>query len=125
MASSNKKFEYELILCIVNEGFADTVMEVAKEAGASGGTILNARGTANKEAEAFFHITIQPEKEILMVLAPTEIKDAILHAIYRKAGLGTTSPGIAFSLPVDNVAGFFKRTQNDKAEQKPAPSAKN
>ncbi len=120
MAASNKKFDYELILCIVNAGFSDVVMDAAKEAGASGGTVLNARGTANKEAEAFFHITIQPEKEIVMILAPTEIKDDILHAIYKKAGLGTASPGIAFSLPVDNVAGFFKKTKDDKAESKEA-----
>ena len=54
---------HELIICIVNNGFSDTVMEAAKEAGARGGTVLNARGTANKEAEAFFHIAIQPEKK--------------------------------------------------------------
>lgn len=116
--ASMKKFDYELILCIVNAGFSDTIMDAAREAGASGGTVLNARGTANKEAEAFFHITIQPEKEIVMILAPIEIKDDILHALYKNAGLGTASPGIAFSLPVDNVAGFFKRTQKDNAEPK-------
>ena len=101
-----KKFEHELILCIVNEGFSEVVMEAAREAGASGGTIIHARGTANKEAEEFFKITIQPEKEIVMILVPVKIKEAVLHALYQSAGLKTPGQGIAFSLPVDNVIGI-------------------
>ena len=97
---------HELIICIVNNGFSDTVMEAAKEAGARGGTVLNARGTANKEAEAFFHIAIQPEKEVVMILVPLNVKDAVLHALYEKAGLNTMGQGIAFALPVDNVVGL-------------------
>ena len=97
---------HELIICIVNNGFSDTVMEAAKEAGARGGTVLNARGTANKEAEAFFHISIQPEKEVVMILVPLNVKDAVLHALYEKAGLNTMGQGIAFALPVDQVVGL-------------------
>lgn len=103
-----KKFDHELILCIVNEGNADLVMEAAKDAGARGGTILNARGSANKEAESIFHIAIQPEKEIVMILVTADIKDAVLHALYNKAGLNTAGQGIAFALPVDNVVGLNK-----------------
>jgi len=99
-------FSHEVIFCIVNTGFSETVMEAAKDAGARGGTILNARGTANKEAESFFHIAIQPEKEIVMILVDSKIKDGVLHALYQKAGLDTMGQGIAFSLPVDNVVGL-------------------
>ena len=94
---------HELILCIINSGFSDVVMDAAKEVGARGGTVLHARGTANKEAEEFFHISIQPDKEIVMILVSSEIKDNVLHAIYNSAGLKTEGQGIAFSLPVDDV----------------------
>ena len=104
-----KKIEHELIVCIVNEGMSETVMDVAKEAGATGGTVIRARGTANKEAEAFFKITIDPQKEIVMILAPIAIKEPIMHALYNKAGLKTPGQGITFSLPVDNVAGLNKQ----------------
>lgn len=97
---------HELIMCIVNKGFSETVMAAAKDAGARGGTILSGRGTANKEAESFFHIAIQPEKEVVMILVDMKIKDAVLHALYQKAGLDTMGQGIAFSLPVDNVVGL-------------------
>ena len=97
---------YEMILCIVNTGFSETVMDAAKEVGARGGTVIHARGTANKEAEQFFHITIQPDKEIVMILVPADIKDKVLHALYQHAGLKTEGQGIAFSLPVDDVVGI-------------------
>lgn len=98
--------KYELILCIVNAGFTDIVMDAAREVGARGGTVLNARGTANKEAEQFFHITIQPDKEIVLILVPEEIKDKVLHAVYQHAGLKTAGQGIAFSVTVDDVVGI-------------------
>ena len=102
----DKKSSFELILCIVNTGFSDIVMDAAKEVGARGGTVIHARGTANKEAEQFFHISIQPDKEIVMILVPSEIKDDVLHAVYRQAGLKTEGQGIAFSIAVDEAVGL-------------------
>ncbi|MDE7348695.1 MAG: P-II family nitrogen regulator [Clostridia bacterium] len=113
---------YEMILCIVDSGFSELVMDAAKEEGARGGTVIHARGTANKEAEQYFHIAIQPDKDIVMILVPTEIKDNVLHAIYRNAGLKSEGKGIAFSLPVDDVVGISAPTapspakSDDKAE---------
>ena len=98
--------DYELIMCIVNTGFSDTVMSAAKEKGARGGTVLHARGTANKEAEEIFHITIQPDKEIVMILVPSAIRDDVLHAVYQAAGLKTAGQGISFSLPVTHAVGL-------------------
>ena len=115
---------YEVVFCIVNAGFSDIVMDAAKEVGARGGTVIHARGTANKEAEQFFHITIQPDKEIVMILVPSEIKDDVLHALYRNAGLKTDGQGIAFSMAVDNVVGIsggpkpVEEVAEDKAEDK-------
>ena len=97
---------YETIICIVNAGFSDTVMSVARECGAKGGTIIHARGSAREDAEAKFGITIEPEKEIVLILVKKEIKDAILHAIYKNVGLNSPGQGIAFSLPVDDVIGI-------------------
>jgi nitrogen regulatory protein PII len=99
-------FTHECIICIVNDGYSETVMEAAKKAGARGGTVLGARGTATKDAEKFFGITIHPEKEIVMILTEKEKRDGILHALYKKVGLQTKGQGIAFALPVDAVVGI-------------------
>ncbi len=105
---------YEMVICIVNAGYSDTVMEAAKTAGARGGTVLHARGTANKEAEAFFQISIEPEKDLVMMIVPSNIKDAVLHEIYQKAGLDSKGQGIAFSLPVDKTVGLGKVSESAK-----------
>ena len=99
-------YMHEAIFCIVNSGYSEAVMDAAKKLGARGGTIMNARGTANKEAEKFFNITIQPEKEIVMILVPSALKEDILHALYKQVGLDTPGQGIAFALPADGVAGL-------------------
>lgn len=100
------KYNHEVIFCIVNAGFSEAVMDAAREFGARGGTVMRARGTANSEAEKYFHITVQPEKEIVMILVDAKIKDDILHALYKSVGLKTPGQGIAFSMPVDNVVGL-------------------
>jgi len=108
------KYKHEAIFCIVNSGYSEMVMDAAKKLGARGGTVINARGTAPKDAESFFGITIQPEKEIVMILVPSSIKDDVLHALYQDAGLNTAGQGIAFALPVDSVVGLSEQT--DKKE---------
>ena len=111
------KDHHEAIFCIVNSGYSDVVMEAAKKLGASGGTVMNARGTAPKDAESIFGITIQPEKEIVMILVPSSIKANVLHALYKEAGLDTAGQGIAFALPVDGVVGLTTPTKPEKTDK--------
>ncbi len=103
---------YEIIFCIVNAGFSETVMEASRECGAGGGTVISARGTASKESEQVYNISIEPEKEIVMILVKKEIKENILHALYQKVGLQTPGQGIAFSTPVDDVIGLSENKIN-------------
>lgn len=97
---------HEVVFCIVNAGFSEAVMESAREAGATGGTVLHASGTANPHAERFFGLTIEPNKEMLMILIDTKIKEKVLHNLYRDVGLKTACQGIAFTLPVNDVVGL-------------------
>ena len=102
----SEKFSHEVIFCIVNGGYSENVMDSAKKVGATGGTVINALGTAGKDAEKFFGISVQPEKEIVMILVPADKKDDVLHALYKDVGLNSAGQGIAFSLPVDGVVGI-------------------
>ena len=101
--------EHVVILCIINNGYSEVAMDAAKHCGARGGTVLHGRGTVSKEAEKFFNITVTPEKEIVMILASTNIKDAILKGLYDAVGSNTQAQGIAFALPVDDVVGIGKK----------------
>ncbi|MBD9184368.1 MAG: P-II family nitrogen regulator [Clostridiales bacterium] len=97
---------HEVIFAIVNAGFAEDVMDVAREQGVRGGTILNARGVVREEAAAFFGITLHADKEIVMMVVEKSIRDRVLNAIYREMGMAKKAKGIAFCLPVTDVAGL-------------------
>ena len=101
-----KTNDHEVIFAIVNSGFAEDVMDIAREQGVRGGTILNARGVVKEEAAAFFGITLHQEKEILMMVVEKSIRDNVLNAIYKQMGMDKKARGIAFSLPVSDVAGL-------------------
>ena len=101
------KGTYELIVAIVNHGFEEEVMSAARAAGAKGGTVFNARGTANANDEVnFLGISLHPHKEIVFILTKSEEKNEIMMAIKEKAGLATPGSGILFTLPVESVMGI-------------------
>ena len=107
---------HEVIFVIVNAGFAEEAMDVARKQGVRGGTILNARGVAREQEAAFFGITIQQEKEILMMVVEKEIKEKVLNALYSQMGMAKQAKGIAFSLPVSDVAGLVQTTAEQPVE---------
>lgn len=110
--------KYELVVCIVNKGFNEQVMVAAKGCGAKGGTVINARGTAKEDVAKRFDYIVTPEKEIVLLVVPVEIKDDIMHALYKEVGLDTPGQGIVFSMPVDETAGIgMKSAKNEKAEE--------
>ena len=111
-----KTNDHEVVFAIVNAGFAEDVMEVAREQGVRGGTILNARGVVNEEAAAFFGITLHADKEILMMVVEKDIRDKVLNAIYKEMGMAKKARGIAFSLPVSDVAGLAPVVQKKNEE---------
>lgn len=98
MAESKK----ELVVCVINNGYADLVMNAARRTGARGGTTFHARGTGNPDIEKFFGISVSPDKEVILIVIDKEIKDEVVSAIYKDAGLDTKGQGIVFTLPVDD-----------------------
>ena len=102
MSQSQEQPGYELISIIVNKGSADQVMDAARRAGATGGTVINAHGTARPEDARFFGITLVPEKELVMILSPREKTQSIMDSVrdeFRDSEPGT---GIAFRTLVEH-----------------------
>ncbi len=112
----DSKQKFELIVTVVNRGFADEVVDSAKAAGAHGGTVLYARGTGMHEAKKFFGITVEPEKEVVLMLVDADEKKAIMKAICKGAGLTTAGRGMSFTLPVDDVMGLVTLMRDGASE---------
>jgi nitrogen regulatory protein PII len=96
----------DLIIAVINHGFSEEFMNVAREAGATGGTVVHARGLAHAGPVKFFGIAVQEEKEIVLVLTNREKKLSIMEAVSLSCGITTKAEGLIFSLPVENVMGL-------------------
>ena len=103
---TDMSFAYELMIAIVNRGHVDDVMDVARQAGAMGGTVLHAKGTSPEGASRFFGMSIADEKDMLMILTAAVQKKAIMRAIMDQAGIQSPAHTVMFSLPVSSVAGL-------------------
>ncbi|MDI9502003.1 MAG: P-II family nitrogen regulator [Tissierellia bacterium] len=99
---------YKAIFTIVDKDKADDVMDAAERAGARGGTLIHARGAGIHEKKMLFNIQVEPEKEILMVIAPTEDAKHIAKTIAEDMKIEEPGNGMMFILNVDNAVGMVK-----------------
>lgn len=98
--------QYNLIITIVNRGYSEQVMKAAKLGGATGGTIVLARGAGMHEAEKILGFSIHPEKEIVLILTLREQKQDIMRAICQNCGFCTEAHGISIAVPVEDAMGL-------------------
>lgn len=99
------RMDYHMITVIVNKGMGELVVEAARSAGATGGTIINARGAGTHETSKMFSIEIEPEKEIVMIVARAAKSERIYQAIRRTVDLDQPGTGIMFKQGVDDACG--------------------
>lgn len=106
MDRAEKKDGFDVVAVVMEQGYTNLVMDVARKAGARGGTVISARGIAEDEVKQFFGIEIQAEKEIVFLVVKGEEKQEIMTAIMKAVGMKTKSHGIVLSLPVSNAIGL-------------------
>lgn len=101
----------EMITVIVNKGYADDVMAAARNAGAGGGTVINARGTAKETDQKFFGVHIVPEKEMLVMVVGSDKKDSVIKAVSELKCLKEPGLGIAYSSSITDFALLGKKSK--------------
>lgn len=104
--NEQKEYAYALITVIAEKGCSDMVMDAARAAGAGGGTVVHAKGTATEFTAKFFGVSIAAEKEMIYIVTRRADKDAIMRAVIEKAGPATDARAAVFSLPVEDVVGL-------------------
>jgi len=109
------QFDHELVLVVLNEGYSDSVMDAAREAGATGGTVVPAKGTGQQRAEKFMGISLVDEKDMIFIVATAKNKAAIMKAIMEKTGPDTPAGAICFSLPISQVVGLRQESDEEEA----------
>lgn len=98
--------KYHLIVTIVLEGHLEQVMNAAKRAGATGGTVIRGRGLGNKEAVKFLGLELEPERDVVLNIVDEKIKKEVMEEITKAVGIKTKGKGICISLPIDAAIGI-------------------
>ena len=93
---------YKAIVSIVPQNIGDAITAAARKAGAGGGTILSARGTAKEGDAKFFGVEIVPEKDMLIILVPSEKKASIMNEVKRLPCLQKSGAGIVFCMGAED-----------------------
>lgn len=105
--SMENKQTHELLVVIVKQGYTDQVMNAARSAGATGGTVIHAKGAGTTDlAKKFFGVSIASEREMVFILTRQENRNEIMKAIMAQAGMKTAAEGMVFSMPVSDIAGL-------------------
>lgn len=102
-ATMHSEKEHSLIWVAVNQGYSDQVMHTACKAGATGGTVVRSRWVGGEKLEQFHAITLQDEKEIIMIACDKAIRNAIMDAINEEHGMKSERQASVFSLPIDRL----------------------
>ena len=98
---------YNAIFTVVDRGRGEDVVEASKAAGARGATIIHARGSGIHETEMLFAMQIEPEKDVVLILAKNDICADIISSIREKLDIDSPGAGIVFSLCVSETYGLY------------------
>jgi nitrogen regulatory protein P-II 1 len=108
--------QFKIILASVKTDITNKIVDAAKEAGATGATIIPARGTGIREAKTFFGLSLEAQTDIIMFLLEERLIEKILKTIGQVGRFDKPGTGIAFVLPVDQVIGLESQIETFKKE---------
>lgn len=98
----------EAIFVVVDNGLSEKVVETANQAGAKGGTVIHARGQSQVETKKLFHLDIEPEQEIVLIVANKEVGSNITDALTQTFKFDEGNSGHLFVVDVTRTSGFYK-----------------
>ena len=107
---------FKVIISTVKPDVTDGIVDAAKAAGATGATIIPARGTGIREAKTFFGLTLEAQTDVVIFLLPEHLVETVMQAIYGAGHFQRPGTGIAFVLPVDQVAGLKSQIERLKTD---------
>lgn len=107
---------FKLILSSVKTTITDQIVDAAKATGATGATIIPARGTGIKEAKTFFGLSLEAQTDIILFLVEEHLVEKILQGIKEAGQFHKPGTGIAFVVPVEQVVGLESQMEKFKEE---------
>ena len=103
-------------MAFVKPSITDTVIDAMKKEGATGATIVPARGTGIHEAKSFFGLSIEDQTDILIFLVEEHVVENLIQVIQKAGKFYEPGTGIAFVIPIDHIAGLESQMKKFKKQ---------
>ncbi len=104
---------FKLLIALVEDHKTDAVLDAARDAGATGATVLNqARGEGIKKSKTFFGLSLETQRDMVMFLVEEHMSRKILEKI-AEVGEFDEKPGtgIAFQIDVEDAVGVVHQVK--------------
>lgn len=104
---------FKLIIALVEEGKTNAVLEAARQAGATGSTVINhARGEGIETSKTFFGLSLETQRDMLLFLVEEHLSRGILEKIAEVAEFDQRpGTGIAFQIDVEDAVGVAHQVE--------------
>lgn len=109
---------FKLVIVFVEDSKTDAVMKAAREAGATGATVINnARGEGLETSKTFFGLSLESQRDVVLMLVEEHLSRSILEEI-GAIGEFDESPGtgIAIQIDVEDAVGITHQMAQLSAE---------
>jgi len=106
--------QFKLIMAFVKPNITDNVIDAMKHAGATGATIIPARGTGIREAKSFLGLSIEEQTDIIVFLVEEHVVEKLMQIIQEAGKFDEPGTGIAFVIPIDHIAGLESQMKKFK-----------
>ena len=108
--------QFKLIMAFVKPSITDTVIDAMKKEGATGATIVPARGTGIHEAKSFFGLSIEDQTDILIFLVEEHVVENLIQVIQKAGKFDEPGTGIAFVIPINHITGLESQMKKFKKQ---------
>lgn len=102
---------FKMIIVFAEDDKTEAIMDAAREAGATGATVIsNARGEGLKVSKTFFGLSLETQRDVVLMLVEQHLARHILEEINRAGELDDQpGTGIAFQLDVEDAVGISRQ----------------
>ena len=109
--------KFKLIVAMVSDDETDLVLETAREAGATGSTVItNGRGEGLKRAKTFFGLDLESQRDLILLLVEGHLSRTILEQIAEAGEFEKPGAGVAFQIDIEDAVGLQAQIEKISTE---------
>jgi len=104
---------FKLIIAFVSNDKTDTILEAARDNGATGSTVISqARGEGLEHTKTFFGLNVEAHRDVLLLLVEQLLSRKILETVAESGEFESNSKeGIAFQIDVEDAVGVMHQIE--------------